>query len=726
MVTRRSPAVAGRQARGPRLPYWPALDGLRGLAVAAVLLFHAGVSWTPGGFLGVSLFFTLSGFLITGLAVAEHGATGEVGLRAFWGRRVRRLLPASLLALLLAVAVTAVAVPVQQRLGALGDIRAALLNVANWRFVVEGASYADLDLVPSPVQHYWSLAVEEQFYLLFPVVAAVALRWKAKGLAVALGVIAAASVAVQIVADDPNRVYFGTDTRAAELAIGGLLAIAMPHLRNLLGPRAREISTGAGTAGLLATLALWVGVEQQTPALYEGGLAAVSVASVLLILGGVGASDAGPLRILRAAPLVSLGRISYGVYLFHFPLYLLLDQERTGLGGAPLLAVRIAVTLAVAALSFNLLEMPIRTGRSLPGRRSALALGGAVAAVALVTVPVVDRVERQQLEAGVLADGVRVVPSVPAALPGPVDEPISGAPAAPGPAGSDGGRTGVGEAVSPPGVGSGPDVEPVLPAPTTAARPPRVVVVGDSTAEAAGAGLSAWGAETGRIEVTTVSSLGCAALHGPRFRIRDGYEFEPEGCSELFETAADQARAVGADAIVVWIGSSQLADWQLAQGGPWQYVGQDAFDLRYADALRLAGSQLAEAGVPVLWADVPTPDWDLAEMGRLIGATLPGSGQVTLNDPARAERLNLMDQEIVPSMPFAQRWAYAATLEEPDGTISRETRPDGLHVSEAGIRRALASGMFDLMRQAYLSVHERRLPGIAPPTRNAWSVSSIG
>ena len=141
----------------------------------AILCFHGRLGWAKGGFICVSIFFTMSGFLITSLVLAERERRGRIDLPAFWARRARRLIPASLVALLLAAWVTVVVVPAAQRVEVAGDIRAALLNVANWRFILQGAHYADFSVVPSPVQHYWSLAIEEQFYLVFPILAALAL-----------------------------------------------------------------------------------------------------------------------------------------------------------------------------------------------------------------------------------------------------------------------------------------------------------------------------------------------------------------------------------------------------------------------------------------------------------------------------------------------------------------------------------------------------------------------
>jgi peptidoglycan/LPS O-acetylase OafA/YrhL len=191
----------GDRVRGPAatsLSYQPALDGLRGIAVATVLLYHAGVPWMIGGYLGVSTFFTLSGFLITSLLLAEHARTGRIHLAAFWERRFRRIMPAALAALCLALVFGAFAADAYQREHLRGDTFATLGYVVNWWFIVTRRDYADIFGSPSPVQHFWSLAIEEQFYLAFPLLTALVLRSTSgsrRALAGVLAVLAAASAA---------------------------------------------------------------------------------------------------------------------------------------------------------------------------------------------------------------------------------------------------------------------------------------------------------------------------------------------------------------------------------------------------------------------------------------------------------------------------------------------------------------------------------------------------
>ena len=344
-----------------------AFDGLRGLAVVAVLLFHAEVSGSSGGFLGVSAFFTLSGFLITSLLLSEQRRSRGIGLRRFWAARARRLLPAAFAALALVVVFGALAADADQVRDLRGDVFGALGYVANWHFIIDGRAYGALFAQPSPVVHFWSLAIEEQFYVVFPLLLLVGckvFRGRLWPLATCITAAIIASIALSCaLASDMNRVYYGTDTRAAELLIGALLAIVCTTWS---GPRTRtgRVALSAAGFGALASMIFWwCTVHQDDQWLYRGGFALHALLTALVI-----AAACAPTlnaRLLAFAPLVALGRISYGVYLFHWPIFLWLSPERTGWSFAPLLALRLATTLALALLSFHFLEEPIRRGASL-------------------------------------------------------------------------------------------------------------------------------------------------------------------------------------------------------------------------------------------------------------------------------------------------------------------------------------------------------------------------
>jgi peptidoglycan/LPS O-acetylase OafA/YrhL len=345
----------------------PALDGLRGFAVAGVLLFHG--DHLVGGYLGVDLFFVLSGFLITSLLLAESGTKGSVGLGGFWARRARRLLPA-LGGLLLGVALYCVVWADASELARIrGDGLATIGYVANWRAVFAGQDYWALFQSPSPFEHTWSLAIEEQFYLFWPLlfVGVLALYKEATARAVffvSVG-LAALSTALMWVLYDPDnvsRVYYGTDTRAAALFVGIALAAWIAGWGTVKSKVGRIALEMAGFAGAAFLAWAWLRVDGESAFLYRGGFLLCGLA-VVAVIGAAAHPEAGPLsRILSFRPLCLLGIISYGVYLWHWPVYIVLDPVRTGIDGWPLFAVRVGVTLMIATMSFVLLEAPIRKG----------------------------------------------------------------------------------------------------------------------------------------------------------------------------------------------------------------------------------------------------------------------------------------------------------------------------------------------------------------------------
>lgn len=337
-----------------RLRHEPALDGLRGLAVAGVVLFHAGWKHATGGFLGVSTFFTLSGYLITSLLLTERARTGRLDLPAFWARRARRLLPAAI-ATLLGVSIVAASQATPAQLSTLrGDVLAALGYVANWRFLFAGRSYADLFAAPSPVLHFWSLAIEEQLYVLFPLLVLVTVR---RWLAPVLTALIVGSVLLSLTLYTPggstDAVYYGTFTRAGELLVGALLAVVLlGRPVDALRPPVARVLSGLAVLSLVAMVWLWSDTPQDASWLYRGGLVGHALLGALVI---IGCRTAGPVRsLLSLAPLRGLGRISYGVYLYHWPVFVWFH--------GPLVA-RLAVTLALSLVSFYGLEQPVRERR---------------------------------------------------------------------------------------------------------------------------------------------------------------------------------------------------------------------------------------------------------------------------------------------------------------------------------------------------------------------------
>ncbi len=366
------PAATAPSVRLSRMPYMPALDGLRAVAVLAVLLYHSMPTVVPGGFLGVEVFLVISGYLITALLLGEHARTGSIDVGAFWLRRARRLLPALWLLLLLVGLVVVGWYPAEAaRLR--GDVLAALAYVSNWYLILGQQSYFEVAGRPPLLQHLWSLAVEEQFYLIYPVLLAVLLRVlpsRVAGVLVAGGALASAGWMAWLYdpAVDPSRVYYGTDTRVAGLLVGASLAFLWQPWRLRWRddgdmPRIHTLFNGAGFVALLMLITFSLTVDAYQPGLYLGGLLVVALTTVALIAVVVYPGAAALHRVLGWSPLVWVGVRSYGIYLWHFPIMML---TRPGLDvplvGVPLLMMQMTLTLVLAELSYRFVEMPVRAG----------------------------------------------------------------------------------------------------------------------------------------------------------------------------------------------------------------------------------------------------------------------------------------------------------------------------------------------------------------------------
>jgi len=384
-----SPSAAARRAETTALPgvgYVAGLDGLRAVAIMLVLLFHAcalsGLAgWARGGFLGVSLFFTLSGFLITSLLVREHDASGQVLLRRFWSRRARRLLPASL------TVVAAVVVLSQVHgsgLGALhlADAVAAIWSFTNWHVVASGEQQL-LHTIVGPLGPYWSLAVEEQFYVVLAVafLAVQRLRRPVPTLAVLLGTVWFGSAVIAATTRGPQyRLEFGTDTRAAELAAGALLALALHRWPALVAANRRGLDM-LGAVALTVVVVMAFVVDYRPPWLLRGGYAGVSLLAVLVVAGILARQRLE--QLLSARPLVFLGRTSYSLYLVHWPVILVLPESRTHLHGWANVGLTIAVALLVAGVLHAAVEQPLRRARADPAQVLVISLAGALAVTGL-------------------------------------------------------------------------------------------------------------------------------------------------------------------------------------------------------------------------------------------------------------------------------------------------------------------------------------------------------
>jgi peptidoglycan/LPS O-acetylase OafA/YrhL len=399
--------------------YRPHLDGLRAVAVYLVVLFHSRSSWFSGGFIGVDVFFVLSGFLVTQLLLRDILGGGRIRLGRFYSRRFRRLLPAAFVVLIVTACVyAAIASPVDQ-IDALGAFKAAFLYSTNWYFVHQSTAYFGADTATNPVLHFWSLAVEEQFYLLWPLTLTAAFAFtrrmdRARQLrviatVVGIGMLASAIFALSLKSSDPNRAYYGTDTRAYELLAGALIALVPAIVEKA---RQRRNAMRAATAVSLIALGVlassWIDFDA-----IERGIA-VTIATVVLIV-ALEAADGGPVnRLLSTRTMTYLGKISYGTYLWHW-LVILVLLKTFHPNTLATVGITFLVATGLASFSFDAMEHPIRASKRLDRYRGpVIALGLTITVVgALVLVPAIleDPHSGQASAAGAPTTGATPVPA---------------------------------------------------------------------------------------------------------------------------------------------------------------------------------------------------------------------------------------------------------------------------------------------------------------------------
>jgi peptidoglycan/LPS O-acetylase OafA/YrhL len=534
----------------------PGLDGIRALAVLAVLGFHGGVPGMAGGNIGVDVFFVLSGFLITSLLLEEWERAHTVSVRAFYERRARRLLPA-LFVFMGLIAVYAAYFAEPDTLSSLrGDALSTLGYVANWRFILSDQGYFVHFGPPSPLLHTWSLAVEEQFYLVWPAVALLTLRrWGRRGVGVAAAAGAAASAIVTVAMADAgagtNRLYYGTDTRAQEIMIGALLAVLWPTLHRWHRARLMTLAGLAGAGGLI-----WAAhsVDGQGGFLYHGGylVIALSAAAVILVVVELPRSALG--RVLGLRGLGYIGLISYGVYLYHYPLFLILNGQRTGLTGLPLLVLRLAATGMMAGVSYRLVELPLRNRRRISLRP--LLVGGAAGLAAVVAA----------LVATTLPVAARTVP------------------------------------ISAAGQASLHDVPRTVPAALTGGRRVRVVLVGDSLALTLGEGLGsdagAWG-----VEFDNAGAIGCDLDPDSVVNIEGSIGKAAQGCVDWPTRWSQLVDTSDPDVVAIELGRWEVSDRIV--DGQWSAIGEKAWDDRYSAELSRAITILSSKGAHIALFTLP-------------------------------------------------------------------------------------------------------------------------
>ena len=647
----------------PRLSYLPALDGLRAVAVTLVVAYHLEFEWARGGFLGVDLFFVISGFLITTLLIQERDSTGGIGLASFWTRRFRRLVPPLVVMAAATVAATRLYGLPEQWDSIRWDAAAALGYVANWRFVLADQSYFESLLGPSPLRHTWSLAVEEQWYLVWPVAVAVLLALAARGKRwiplAAIGAATVASATMMILRYDPvdpTRVYFGTDTRAQQLLVGAGLAWLMARHRWAAPAPHRRLVGALVMGAFVAFLAIAMTTSDEAPWLYHGGFLSISLLAAALVWAVSTPGRAGPLGWLGSPSLVWLGTRSYAVYLWHWPVILFVGAPMgIELSGLPLATLQVAVTLGLAELSFRLVERPVR----LSAWRPTVMIGGWTA-VSAVTVVVAALVLVTPEDRALNADGV-VTPdlttSTTTTLPqGAAREAAPGAPRA----------------------GSEPASSTTTP--TTVAPPPTALVLGDSTA------LKVIDDIDTSVErswnILGYATVGCT--HADSTPIDVGVDFgtiQDERCTEWRSEWTRWKDYVQPDVSVVMIGAWEVLDHlvddrRISFPDPAWY---DVVRAAISDALDVAGA----GGTPVAAIALPCMRQDAS-------AAVPAMAR---NDPARVAAFNDILVEVAASKPDVHVLDLPSLL-CPDGVFLEEidgepARYDGVHVGPAGARAVL-------------------------------------
>lgn len=626
-----------------------------------MLADHGGVPGVAGGFIGVDLFFVLSGFLITSLLLDELGRTGRIDQSGFWIRRGRRLLPALVL-MVLTVAVVRDFFSPEAVAGLRDDAIATFFWVANWRFVFEKTDYFTQGGTPSPLQHAWSLGVEEQYYLVWPLVLiavalALALRARRRGRPAAtlgglrlaafvlatLGAVASAVAAVLLASDTTsNRVYFGTDTRAQALLAGAAAAALVVRdwsaltagwsvIRTRWGRWVVRLLPPIGLAVLAAAAHYATGSADE----FRHGLLTVVAVAAILVIAPVSLHQEGVVaRALAWRPLVWLGGISYGIYLWHWPVFLVLNGERTGWAGWPLLGARCAATVAVAFVSWWAIEEPIRRWRP-------------------VTVPMLPLVGATMMTA--VAVTTLVVPV----------------------------GTGFGGASGrPPGVSTAAAISPSPPdehAPAHPAarrnphRPRTVSVFGDSIA----ASLTEFLPETPGYDFVDHTVIGCSTVRAGPYSYSGQTIDQKSECDEWPSRWARQVAADQPDVALLIVGRWETVD--RVNEGRWTRIGEPAYDAYLVTELRRAIEVAGSAGARVAVTTLPYSRYGEKSDGSLYPE----------DDPHRVDQWNALLRRTVGDNPNVTVLDLHNLL-SPDGVYTPKVdgikvRSDGVHLTEEGV-----------------------------------------
>nr|BFE61475.1 acyltransferase family protein [Dactylosporangium thailandense] len=654
--------MAGEKAG--KWAYLPALDGVRALAMLAVVVFHAQPGWLPGGFLGVDAFFVLSGYLITGLLLHEMRTTGGIVLAAFWGRRARRLLPALLVVVVAVVVAGRMVLPAPEVTALRWDSLAALLYVANWRMIFRGGDYFAATAPPSPLQHTWSLGIEEQFYLLWPLLVIALLKARESKAALLTACASGTAMAAWLCAHwyhpdaDPGRAYYGTDSRAGALLLGCGLAV----LAGKAGGRALATAAAVCALGLAVAVALVHGTDAW---LYDGGLTVFALAVTVVLAHLVQNPGGWASRVLAVPPLPWIGRISYGLYLWHWPLLQWLTGERTGLTGLPLFALRMAAAFAVTVACYYAIELPAR--RAFTVRRKA-ARPATWRTLAPTTALVVTGV-------AALALGVTAAPTIAADVPadgpadGPADAPLVQAGGSAGPVPQAAAGAPMARAGRKPGAN------------------PRIVFLGDSVSWTIGAYLP----EHPGLSVANRAIQGCGIARLPDIRYIGSAHTNYPGCDQWDAKWRASIPADDPDVSVILLNRWELMDRRL--DGRYQHVGEESFDAYLTKELTLAIDIAAGNGGRVVLLDA-------AYTHR---AERPDGGLWPEDTPERVDAWNDLLTRVAGAHPHHPIVLDLQGVVCPGGAFTwnvngLKVRSDGLHFTPEGVKQVIAPWLLPRLR----------------------------
>jgi peptidoglycan/LPS O-acetylase OafA/YrhL len=615
------------ESTGPRNfgGYVGAFDGMRGIGLVAVLLYHGGYTILPGAYFSISMFFTLSGFLITMLMLKEVARNGRIALGAFWLRRARRLLPAALVTLLgillLRRYFTAIA-PSRLR----GDVLAGLGYIENWWLIHTNQAYGAIFSEGSPVQHFWSLAIEEQYYLFFPLLMIALHKLVVRNLriaAVLAGLTAASFAYAASLSANLDRAYYNTFSRASEILFGILAAFLVARFDRDRTDGTRHTIDAVGIAAILGMAWLWSSIDLHDSFVFRGGTFLNSLFTCVVIVACLQPGIVA--RFLNVAPWRRFGSISYGVYLVHWPIFLVLDENRLGLGHNKTFVVRVAVTLAVAIAMYHLFENPIRRNKMLPGRAFFVAVAIGTAAVIGLAINLPD--------------------DDPNVLDLSTASPVSGQ------------------------LTALKDTPPV-------AGDQRVMVVGDSMSWSVWVGLDEWG-KTHHVQFGRYSALGCG-VGGPGTLdylglVRSSF---PD-CGQWHHEMGKAVRSFRPDTVLVVIGLADISPRKFGDGR-FHSLGDPGFDARLTQRVQRVARTLTSTGATLRWTTFPHVDIPFSSGGT-------GDPPFVENDPKRMDELNALVASALTDVPNASMLDLAGYMRSrPGGELDTAFRPDGAHLSASG------------------------------------------